>query len=143
MCVTFEILQRNSHWHAQNFPANPQDLKNGTDSGPTYSGRFDENLLPITSSMQANQRNPLESHPGGDVSGKPMDQEKELANRAIGTSTPLQASMPAPFQNDSAFSDSLRTPASDECLSTANALNDQGFVIEGGTISISNVYSQG
>lgn len=134
---------RNSHWRAQSFPANPQALKNGTDSGPTYSGRFDENLLTITSSMQANQQNPLESHPGGDVSGKTMDQENELVNRAIGTSMPLQASMPAPFQNDSAFSDSLPTPASGECLSTANALNDQGFMIEGGTISISNVYSQG
>ncbi|XP_055809854.1 transcription factor BIM2-like isoform X2 [Solanum dulcamara] len=132
---------RNSQWHAQSFPANTQALKNGTDTGPTYSGRFDENLLTVTSSMQANQRNPLESHPGGDV--KSMDQEKELARMAIATSMPLQASMPVPFQNDSALSDSLATPGSDECLSTTNALNNQEFMIEGGTISISNTYSQG
>ncbi|TMW90218.1 hypothetical protein EJD97_016047 [Solanum chilense] len=132
---------RNSQWRAQSFPANPQALNNGTDSGPTYSGRFDENLLTVTSSMQANQRNPLESHPGGDV--KSMDQGKELARTAIATSMPLQASMPVPFQNDSAFSDSLPTPASDECPSTTNALNDQEFMVEGGTINFSNTYSQG
>ncbi|KAH0756183.1 hypothetical protein KY290_026453 [Solanum tuberosum] len=132
---------RNSQWHAQSFPANPQALINGTDTGPTYSGRFDENLLTVTSSMQANQRNPLESHPAGDV--KSMDQEKELARMAIATSMPLQASMPVPFQNDSAFSDSLPTPASDECPSTTNALNNQEFMVEGGTINFSNTYSQG
>lgn len=133
---------RNSHWRTQSFPANPQALKNGTDTGPTYSGRFDENLLTDTSTMQANQRNPLESHPGGDVSCKSMDQEKELASRAIATSMPLQARMPVPVQNDSAFSDSLPTPASDECPSATNALNNQEFMIEGGTISISSAYSQ-
>ncbi|KAL3336594.1 hypothetical protein AABB24_029311 [Solanum stoloniferum] len=132
---------RNSQWRAQGFPANPQALNNGTDTGPTYSGRFDENLLTVTSSMQANQQNPLESHPGGDV--KSMDQEKELARMAIATSMPLQASMPVPFQNDSAFSDSLPTPASDECPSTTNALNNQEYMVEGGTINFSNTYSQG
>lgn len=141
MCATFEILQRNTQWRAQSFPANPQALNNGTDAGPTYSGRFDENLLTVTSSMQANQRNPLESHSGGDV--KSMDQGKELARTAIATSMPLQASMPVPFQNDSAFSDSLPTPASDECPRTTNALNDQEFMVEGGTINFSNTYSQG
>ncbi|XP_016547005.1 transcription factor BIM2 isoform X2 [Capsicum annuum] len=132
---------RNSHWRAHSFPATPQALRNSTDTGPTYSGRFDENLLTDTSAMQANQRNPLVSHPGGDVSYKSMDQEKELVSRAIATSIPLQASVPVPVQNDSAFSDSLPTPASDECPSTTNALNGQEFVIEGGTISISSPYS--
>ncbi|KAK4357963.1 hypothetical protein RND71_023573 [Anisodus tanguticus] len=134
---------RNSHWRTQSFPANSQALKNGTDTGPTYSGRFDENLSTVTSSVQANQRNPLESYPGGDVSCKSMDQEKELASREIATSMPLQASMPVPVQNYSAFSDSLPTPASDEYPSTTNALNNQEFVIESGTISISSTYSQG
>ncbi|KAJ8548051.1 hypothetical protein K7X08_021287 [Anisodus acutangulus] len=134
---------RNSHWRAHSFPANSQALKNGTDTGSTYSGRFDENLSTVTSSMQANQRNPLESYPGGDVSCKSMDQEKELVSRAIATSMPLQASMPVPVQNDSAFFDSLPTPASDEYPSTTNALNNQEFVIESGTISISSTYSQG
>ncbi|KAK4376562.1 hypothetical protein RND71_002858 [Anisodus tanguticus] len=134
---------RNSHWRAQSFPANPQALKNGTDTGPTYSGMFDENLSTVTSSMQVNQQNPLESHPGGDVSCRSTDQEKELASRAIATTMPLQASMPLTVHNDNAFCDSLCTPAYDECPSTTNALNNQEFMIEGGTISISNTYSQG
>ncbi|CAN4124647.1 unnamed protein product [Withania somnifera] len=133
---------RNSHWHAQSFPANPQALKNGTGTGPTYSGKFDGNLLADTSTMQANQRNPLESHPAGDVSYKSMDQEKELVSRAVATSMPLQACMPVPVQNNSAFSDSLTVPASNECPSTTNALNNQEFMIEGGTISISSAYSE-
>ncbi|XP_060215028.1 transcription factor BIM2-like isoform X2 [Lycium barbarum] len=137
------VNYRNSHWRAQSFPASSQALKNGTDTGPTYSGRFDENLSTVTSSMQANQQNPLESYPGGDVSCKSTDQEKELASRAIVTSIPLQASMQVPVQKDSAFSDSLPIPASDEYPSTTNALNNQELVIEGGTISISSTYSQG
>ncbi|KAF3671549.1 putative phosphatidylinositol 4-kinase type 2-beta-like [Capsicum annuum] len=133
---------RNSQWCAQSYPANPQALKNGIDSGPTYSGWFDENLLTDTSSIQANQQNPLESHPGGDVSYRSMDTEKDLVSRAIATSMPTPTTMPVPVQSDSAFSDLLPTPASNVWPSATNALNNQEFVIEEGTISISNTYSK-
>ncbi|KAM3359265.1 hypothetical protein P3S68_022198 [Capsicum galapagoense] len=131
-----------SQWRAQSFPANPQALKNGTDAGPTFSGWFDENLLTETSSMQENQHNPLESHPGVDVSYRSMDIEKDVVSSPFATSMPIPTTMPVPVQSHSAFSDLLPTLASDECPSAANALNNQEFVIKDGTISISNTYSK-
>ncbi|PHU02267.1 hypothetical protein BC332_27518 [Capsicum chinense] len=131
-----------SQWRAQSFPANPQALKNGTDAGPTFSGWFDENLLTETSSMQENQHNPLESHPGVDVSYRSMDIEKDVVSSPFATSMPIPTTMPVPVQSHSAFTDLLPTVASDECPSAANALNNQEFVIKDGTISISNTYSK-
>ncbi|XP_047255424.1 transcription factor BIM2 [Capsicum annuum] len=124
-----------SQWRAQSFPANPQALKNGTDAGPTFSGWFDEN-------MQENQNNPLESHPGVDVSYRSMDIEKDVVSSPFATSKPIPTTMPVPVQSHSAFSDLLPTHASDECPSAANALNNQEFMIKDGTISISNTYSK-
>ncbi|KAM3269311.1 hypothetical protein P3S67_030193 [Capsicum chacoense] len=133
---------RNSQWRAQSFPAKPQALKNGTDAGPTFSGWFDENLLTETSSMQENQHNPLESHPGVDDSYRSIDIEKDVVSSPFATSMPIPNTMPVPVQSHSAFSDLLPTLASDEWPSASNALNNQEFVIKDGTTSISNTYSK-
>lgn len=130
------------------FASNPQGIKNGTASGPTFPGRFDENNITVPSSMHPNQQNPIDSDMGQDASSKEMDQQTELANHSVTMAMPVQANAPVTVQTDGTFSHVQPRPASDaqssECQSASDALNHQDdFTIEGGTISISSMYSQG
>jgi len=138
------MVQRNSHWRMQSLPAQPHALKNGSGPESTYLGRFDENLATVTSTVQPNQQNPIESHTSRDVSFKAIDQQNELANKSITTPIPLQAGMPMPVPNNSAFSEPQLRPVSDQCPNTIDALNhDEDEEIDGGRISLSSSYSQG
>uniref|UniRef100_A0A5B6YZ55 BHLH domain-containing protein n=1 Tax=Davidia involucrata TaxID=16924 RepID=A0A5B6YZ55_DAVIN len=74
---------RNSHWRVPSFVGHPQAINNGSGPGSTFPGRFDENNVSITPALHTNPQNPVESDPSGDVSCKAMDQQPELANKAI------------------------------------------------------------
>uniref|UniRef100_A0A5B6YZX9 BHLH domain-containing protein n=1 Tax=Davidia involucrata TaxID=16924 RepID=A0A5B6YZX9_DAVIN len=141
---------RNSNWRVQSFAGHPQAIKNGSGPGSTFPGRLDENNITITPTMHTNPQNPVpvESDTSRDASYKAMDQQPELANKAIDMPLPLQASMPAPVQGDDVLAHALQRPVSDaqstECPIIGDALNQQQeLMIEGGTISISSMYSQG
>ncbi|KAM3344394.1 transcription factor BIM2 isoform X1 [Capsicum galapagoense] len=135
---------RNSHWHMQSLPVQPHALKNGTGPESTYLGRFDENPATVTSTMQPNQQNPIESHTSRGVSFKSMDQQNELANKSITTTIPLQSGMSMPMPNNSAFSEPQPRPVSDQSSNIVDALNHrEDLAIDGGTISISTPYSEG
>ncbi|KAK3039774.1 hypothetical protein RJ639_027087 [Escallonia herrerae] len=138
---------RNSHWRVQSFAGQAQAIKN--DSGPasTFPVRFDENNVAITPTMQAASQNPVDSDPSMDASFKAIDQQPELGNKTMVMPMPSQASMPPPVQTDSVFTPPLRPPVSDaqstEVPITSDSFSQQEeLTIEGGTISISSVYSQ-
>ncbi|XP_019164686.1 PREDICTED: transcription factor BIM2 isoform X2 [Ipomoea nil] len=139
---------RNSHWRMQSFVGSPQIVKNGTGPGPTYAGRFDENPVTVPSAMQPIQQNPIESHPSSDSAFNAVDSHNELATKAVTTPMTLQASLPAAVQNEGSYSHTTPRPASDaqsnECPNRIEALSHrEESTIEGGTISISSVYSEG
>lgn len=137
------MVQRNSHWRMQSLPAQPHVLKNGSGPESTCLGRFDGNSATVTSTMQPNLQNPIESHTSRDVSFKAMDQQNELANKPITTSIPLQTGMPMPVPNNSASSEPQPRPVSNQCPNTIEALNHhEDEAIDGGRISISSPYSQ-
>lgn len=130
------------------FVNNPPAMKNGSASGQTFPGRFDENNITVPSTMHPSQQNPVDSDIGRDVSSKAIDQQTELANQTMTMAMPMQANIPAPVQTDGTFAHVQPRPASDaqssECPSAPDALNHQDdLAIEGGTISISSMYSQG
>lgn len=134
---------RNSHWRMQSLPAQPHVLKNGSGPESTCLGRFDGNSATVTSTMQLNLQNPIESHTSRDVSFKAMDQQNELANKSITTSIPLQTGMPMPVPNNNASSEPQPRPVSNQCPNTIDALNHhEDEAIDGGRISISSPYSQ-
>ncbi|KAK2989400.1 hypothetical protein RJ640_008074 [Escallonia rubra] len=140
-------VQRNSHWRVQSFAGQAQAIKN--DSGPasTFPVRFDENNVTITPTMQAASQNPVDSDPSMDASFKAIDQQPELGNKTMVMPMPSQASMPPPVQTDTVFTPPLRPPVSDaqstEVPITSDSFSQQEeLTIEGGTISISSVYSQ-
>lgn len=138
---------RNSHWRVQSFVGNPQTLKNGSGSGPgsTFSGKFDESIATITPTMLASTQNPVESDPSRDAACRAIDHQPELANKGIAMSMPLQANMSTLVRSDTGLSHPLQRPLSDvqstDCVMTGETQED--LMIEGGTINISSVYSQG
>ncbi|KAH1074340.1 hypothetical protein J1N35_026668 [Gossypium stocksii] len=114
---------RNSHWRGQSFVDHPQAIKNDPGLGSTFSGKLDGNNINISPSMIASALDPSEADPIRD------NEQAELA-------VPIQGGYP------------LQRPVSEaqttECLASNDTLNQQDdLAIEGGTISISSVYSQG
>ncbi|KAK1553049.1 hypothetical protein Q3G72_027923 [Acer saccharum] len=97
--------------------------------------------------MLTSTPNPVESDPSRDIACKAMDGHPELANRGIALTMPMQANLSAPVQSDGVLLHPLQRPVSDaqssECLITSDTMNQQeDLTVEGGTISISSVYSQ-
>lgn len=139
---------RNSHWRVQSLVGNPQTEKNDSVPGSTFPGRFDENNVTILPPMHTNPQIPVDSDLSRDVSCKLMDQQPELANKGMVMPMPLHSNMGVPIQGDGVFSHPLQRPVSDanisECAINGDATRHQeDLTIEGGTINISSVYSQG
>lgn len=97
-----------------------------------FYGKFEDNKVGITSNVLASTQNTMELETGREVINKSIDQ-----------------AMPAPVQSDGTIAEPLQRPAGLELQTTAsphmeNVLNQpEDLSIEGGTISISSVYSQG
>ncbi|XVF03128.1 hypothetical protein REPUB_Repub04eG0234300 [Reevesia pubescens] len=129
---------RNSHWRVQSFSGHPQAIKKGSGRGSTFAGKLDENNINVDPTMIIGADNPIEADPIGDTTSKAMDRLPELANKG----------MPLPIRGDNVLVHPLQRPVSEaqstECLISNDTLNQQEeLTIEGGTISISSVYSQG
>lgn len=144
----FHLKQRNSHWRVQNFVTQPHAIKNGSGPGSMFPGKFDDNSISMSPTMLTSTQTPVESDPNRDIACKPMDRQPEVANKGISISMPLQGNLPAPARSDSVLLHPLQRPVSDaqsnECPATTDTMNQQEeLTVEGGTINISSIYSQG
>lgn len=142
------MKQRNSHWRAQNFVGHPQAIENSSGMGLTFPGKFDENNVSITPTMLTSTQRPVESDPSRDIACKPIDLQPELTNKGSTLPMPLQTNVLASVRSDDAQAHPLQGPYSDaqstECPTTSETLNQQEeLIVEGGTINISSVYSDG
>ncbi|KAI4357960.1 hypothetical protein L6164_001872 [Bauhinia variegata] len=131
---------RNSHWRVQSFVNQPQAVKN--DSGPVspFPGKFDENNIGISPTLLSGTQNMIDS----DIN-KTAERQPELAGKGIPLPMPMHA---VPVRSDGAFAHPPQVSVSDaqstERPVTSVPQNQQDeLAIEGGTISISSVYSQG
>lgn len=136
-------MQRNSHWRMQTFVGHPQSGKNGSASGPTYPGKFDDNNISISPAMLASSQNPLDSHTGRDIM-----QDADIINKGVSHPMSLEGNMHTSMRSDSVLDQSLHIPISDaqttECPIPNNASSQPEEIdIEGGTISVSSLYSEG
>ncbi|KAL1569854.1 transcription factor BIM2-like [Salvia divinorum] len=114
---------RNSQWLIQNFVSQPPTIKNGSSPASAFPGRFDENSEGVPMTMQLGQLNPIEPDHVTD------------AQVSMGNDGPFSHTYHGPLPSEA---------QSSECPSTADALNLQDdLIIEGGTISVSSVYSEG
>ncbi|KAE8732049.1 Transcription factor BIM2 [Hibiscus syriacus] len=129
---------RNSHWHVQSFVGQQQAIKNGSGPGSAFAGKFDEINSNMNPTITTSEQNPLESDPVRDTTSKAMDQQPEFASRG----------MPLPVQGNNMPVHPLQRPVSEaqptECFISNDTVNQhEDLTIEGGTISISSVYSEG
>ncbi|PPS08034.1 hypothetical protein GOBAR_AA12607 [Gossypium barbadense] len=133
------LLERNSHWHVQSLVGHPQAIKKGSGPGATFARKLDENNTNINPTVITSLPNAVETDPIRYVTSKTMDCQTELANS--GTHLPIQG--------ENVLVHPLQRPVSEtqstECLVGNDIpINQQeDLTIEGGTISISSVYSQG
>ena len=126
----------------QTFVGHPQSVKNGSASGPTFSGKFDDNNISISPAMLASSQNPLDSHSGRDVL-----QDADITNK-VPLPMSLEGNIHASIRSDGVLDQSLQIPISGgqatECPIANNASSQpEEMAIEGGTISISSLYSEG
>ncbi|CAI9775181.1 unnamed protein product [Fraxinus pennsylvanica] len=110
---------RNSHWQVQSHVGQAPAMKNG--SGSTFPCLFDENNVTVPSTMQASHQNPIELEPSLNASRRAVDPQTELANKAMAIPVSLQST---------------------EDPTASGIMNQDELSVEGGTISISNLYSQ-
>lgn len=125
--------QRNSHWRVQSFISHPQAIKNGSAPGPTFPGKFDENNIAVTPTLLVGTQSEVEPEPSRDVACKAVER---------------QATIPIHVQSDDLVAHPLQQHVSDAQLAEFPVTNEtmdqqEELTIEGGTISISSVYSQG
>ncbi|KAK9063778.1 hypothetical protein SSX86_017650 [Deinandra increscens subsp. villosa] len=135
---------RNSHWRVPGF-GHPPVIKPDSGLTPSFPVRFDENVS-IAPAINTGSQNPARSDPSGDVNCNLMDSQPELASKmAMPT---VQPSIPVPIQQaDGTFSHSTlhgNVSMQSSSVPVAGDANQQEeLTVEGGTISISSVYSQG
>lgn len=148
---------RNSHWRVPNF-GQPPIVKSDSGQAPSFPVRFDENVS-VAPALHTTPQNPARSDPSGDVNCNLIDSQPELVSKTtvmpmpmsmpMPLPIPVQASMPVPIrQVDGTFSHptlqgSLCNVQSADCPVTGDANQQEELTVEGGTISISSVYSQG
>ncbi|KAM7270750.1 hypothetical protein ACFE04_029964 [Oxalis oulophora] len=140
---------RNSHWRVQNFA---QTIKDDSETGPAYiPGKHDDNNVTTAPAMLSSEQHIVQSDPRRSSATKVLDQQPELANNG-GLSLPmaLQTNMFPPIQHDGGLvhhpvhTSVMSDRQSAECQVSGESLNEhEELAIEGGTISISSVYSQG
>ncbi|XP_071716830.1 transcription factor BIM2-like [Rutidosis leptorrhynchoides] len=127
---------RNSHWRVPNF-VQPPVIKNDSGSSPSFPVRFDENVS-IAPTISTALHNPAPNL---------IDSQPELASKM--TITPLQASIHVPVQQvDDTFSHpTLQGSVGNVDLQSTDVADvgnkQEELKVEGGTINISSVYSQG
>lgn len=139
----FSSKQRNSHWRVQSVVSPPQAMKNGSGPVSSYPGKLEENSTGTTSNMLASSQNTSEIDPGRDLTSKFMVQQSEVAKQAMHVAVPV----PVSVRSDDVISNHLQRPFPDaqpmECTADTAPDHQEDLTIEGGTISISSVYSQG
>ncbi|PWA58072.1 myc-type, basic helix-loop-helix (bHLH) domain-containing protein [Artemisia annua] len=122
---------RNSHWRVPNF-GHPPVLRNDSGSAPSLPVRFDETVSTINTPPQI----PARSDPSGDLNRNLIDSQPDL-----------QANIPVP---DGTLSHSTLGGSvchvnrqSTDIPAAGDGNQQDELTVEGGTINISSVYSEG
>ncbi|XP_061363124.1 transcription factor BIM2 [Gastrolobium bilobum] len=139
---------RNSHWRVQSLVGQPQAVKNGLGPGSAFPGKFDESNVSISPTMLSGTQNMIDPDQSRDIVSKTAERKPDVASKEISLPMAMHANMSVPVRSDGVLAHPLQGTVSDaqstECPTTSEPQNHQDeLTIEGGTISISSVYSQG
>lgn len=140
---------RNSHWRVQSFVGQPPAVKNGSGPVSPFPGKFDESNVSITPTMLSGTQSMIDpDNQTRDIVSKTAERQPDLASKGIPLPLAMHANMSVPVRSDGVLAHPLQGTVSDaqstECPATSEPQNLQDeLTVEGGTISISSVYSQG
>ncbi|MCL7050568.1 hypothetical protein MKW94_013198 [Papaver nudicaule] len=155
---------RNGHAPSDSMIDLSRTTRNGPGPSLMFSGKFDDSSMAVAPSMLMNTQNPIESDLTTSTTYKPMDHHPGLANKAVPLSIPVQTNMLTTVASGGALAQPQQGAISDmenvafqrqpqmwqsrpstaECPTIPDVVNEQEELeIEGGTINIAGVYSQG
>ncbi|KAF8079747.1 hypothetical protein N665_1003s0009 [Sinapis alba] len=120
---------RNNHWRVQSLANHPVAVNNGTGPVIPFPGKFEEITVAYPPVTVAELQNAVECEKGIAIASKLIDSQPELYDKGL---PPLQTIHPLVH----------REQANNECRATSDGLGlSDDLIIEGGSISISTVYS--
>ncbi|BAT99188.1 Transcription factor BIM2 BES1-interacting Myc-like protein [Vigna angularis] len=139
---------RNSHWRVQSFAGQPSAVKNGLGTVSPFPGKFDESSVSISPTMLSGTQNTIDPDQSRDIVNKTAERQPDLVSKGIPLPLPMHSNMSVPVRSDGVLAHPLQGTVSDaqstECPTTSEPQNQQDeLTVDGGTISISSVYSQG
>ncbi|KAI6683301.1 hypothetical protein NL676_029214 [Syzygium grande] len=120
------IPLRNGQRPTDDYVDQSGNINSGSGPALVFAAKVDENNIAMAPAIFRSANNPLEPEMGSATAFKSVEPHPGMTNRA------------APFPNISRIKS-----LTNECSASTNKLNEEKLTIEGGTISISNVYSQG
>ncbi|KAG9448625.1 hypothetical protein H6P81_008590 [Aristolochia fimbriata] len=137
----------------ENIPDHARVLKNGPGPGLMFTGKFDDSSVAVSPAMLASTQNPLESDIGTVPPYKPMDHHPTgLGSK--GGSIPLQPTLfppivrgggglAQPSQRLMSDAESMAHQWPRPSTAESDSFEQEEMTIEGGTIRMSGVHSQG
>ncbi|CAL0315270.1 unnamed protein product [Lupinus luteus] len=139
---------RNSHWRVQNFVGQPQVVKNGSGSVSPFPGKLDESNTSISPTMPCGSQNMIDPDQSRDIASKITETQPDLASKGLSIPMAVHSNMQVPIRSDVVIAHPLHGTLSDaqsiEYPATSEQQTQQEeLTVEGGTISISSVYSEG
>ncbi|XXG72756.1 hypothetical protein AAC387_Pa07g1780 [Persea americana] len=151
---------RRNHGLGESIADHSQALKNGASPGLMFAGKLDGNHIAVTPSMLGNLQNPVESdNLSTGTRYKALDHHTGLENKAASVPIRLQQNLNSSVGRNNGvvqprprlLSDAENIASQSQqhlwqrsCPADSDVLNEQeDLAIEGGTIQLSSVYSQG
>ncbi|XP_026402995.1 transcription factor BIM2-like isoform X1 [Papaver somniferum] len=155
---------RNAHPHCDSMIDLSRTTRNGPGPSLMFSGKFDDNSMAVAPTMLTNTQNPVESDLTTSTAYKQVDHHLGLANKAVQLPMPVQTNMLTTVASGGALAQPQQGVITDvenvasqrqpqvwqsrplpaECPIITDIVNEQEELdIEGGTINIAGVYSQG
>lgn len=154
-------LWRNSHGPTESFVDQSRVVNGITSPVLMFGAKFDEKATAVPLNVPHNPQNPAEPSMSNAINVKKVDQQPGITNQAGSISPPLQQNIHAPITGNCAVTQPpVRLPseggnafpqlqlwqsttAAPEQSVAADKLKNQELALEGGTINISSIYSQG
>ena len=157
------LKQRNNHRPAESYVDQSRGVNSASAPALVFAGKFDEKNICVSPTIAGSAQNPVESDISTATTFKQMDNHPMITNKGIPFPMSLQPNVFTPVRISGAVPQLPPKLASDaENISshpqpqlcqlrscptdggtTSDKPKEQDLTVEGGTISISSVYSQG
>ncbi|GLT54141.1 hypothetical protein SLA2020_273660 [Shorea laevis] len=154
---------RNNHRPTESYVDQSRVINSGSAPALVFAGKFDEKNISVSPIIAGSAQHPVESEVSTVTTFKQMDHHPGITNKPMPFPMPLQSNFFPPVRPSAAVpelppklvSDGKDIPSQPQpqlcqrrsCTTdgtaTSDKLKEQELTVEGGTISISSVYSQG